>query len=375
MKKMKTDKLSNTPLITIVTVTYFSSSYIGTLAHSLSKQTFTDFRWLIIDNSEDYREFEKLFRIVGKFLDQRKYQIIRNVNNGYAGGNNLGLSIAVRDGFEYVWILNPDVELPECAVWNMMKNYQSLGADVLVCKIKDSLKRDKLQYDGFKFSYIPFDDYPQEVHAAKFLSGSSIFSRSRVLFDVGFDERFFLYFEDNKLKKDLEEKGYSILYTPFVSIYHKNKEKEFLNSPFEVYYFFRNALLFYGYICKNLHMLNHFFMSIFDFYNAKFRSRRILQALIMGIYDGVKGVYGKKDFQRCFFEFSEEERKAIKKQFIRIINGLKFKEDNPIERFEKEKVYLLNYPKDAKVFFRFLKDSFLILSKEISDSGGIYGKS
>lgn len=106
---------------------------------------------------------------------------MRNINNGYAGGNNLELSIVAEVGFKYVWILNPDVELSKQVISNVFRNYQSFKADVLVCKIKDFLKRTKLQ----------FNDYPREVHPVKFLSGSSIFPRIQVLLDVRFDESFF----------------------------------------------------------------------------------------------------------------------------------------------------------------------------------------
>ena len=54
-----------------------------------------------------------------------------------------------------------------------------------------------------------------------FVSGAFMFCRTHVLKEIGgFDERFFLYFEDADLSRRVQNHGYRTVYFPDVSVIH-----------------------------------------------------------------------------------------------------------------------------------------------------------
>ena len=356
-------KLSEKPTVAIVTVAYFSSTDIEKLAASLSRQTYKNFFWIIVDNSEDPQEFERLKTTVGRFVDSSKFLVICSKNVGYAGGNNLGIDVARDRGIEYVWILNPDVELPADALFGILKNYLYSGADVLTCKIKDSVEKDKLQYDGMRASYAPFEDYPQRIHPVQFLSGASVFSRLEVLNDVRFDERFFLYFEDDKFNLDLSRKGYLVLYTPFVYIYHRNKNKEFLTLPYEIYYFFRNAILFHGFVRKDFATTAAWIGKLAELREKNLHKKKNLRAAVLAVYDGVNGVEGRfgGDFSKP--RMTKKEVAECRDKF------LEYRKVSKKLALDFGKKYLLAVPKDSEIFQKYVEDS-LKLVKLLVNNGG-----
>ena len=59
-----------------------------------------------------------------------------------------------------------------------------------------------------------------------FVSGAFMFCRTTALKQVsGFDERFFLYFEDTDLSRKLKNKGYKIVYLPSAKMVHLHRRE------------------------------------------------------------------------------------------------------------------------------------------------------
>jgi hypothetical protein len=63
-----------------------------------------------------------------------------------------------------------------------------------------------------------------------FVSGAFMFCRTQVLREVGgFDERFFLYFEDADLSRQVQNHGYRTVFFPEVSVIHEWKRIAYKN--------------------------------------------------------------------------------------------------------------------------------------------------
>lgn len=77
----------------------------------------------------------------------------------------------------------------------------------------------EISYDENKL-YLIEKDF-QSIKFVDIVVGAAFFIR-KDLFDLlgGFDERFFMYFEESDLCKRVRDKGYKILYTPHISIIH-----------------------------------------------------------------------------------------------------------------------------------------------------------
>ena len=348
------------PKVAVVTVCYYSSGVIGKLAESLSRQSYGNFTWILIDHSESEEELEKLKNTVSRYLPPDKFCVIPRENRGFAAGVNSGASVSLSLGAEFAWFLNPDVELPSReTLFEMLKNFLYTGADLLTCEIRDSRNPELLQYDGLKCSFIPFKDPFRRLKRVAFLTGSAFFCRPELLKRVPMAEHYFLYFEDNRFKLDLEAAGYSLIYTPFVSIVHRGREV-FPENPVQYYYFVRNEILFRFHeteeFIKNGEKGARFFLEVLGYYLSNVRDRKVLRALTLAVHDGVGRVSGRRRNLDELLRFKGRgSRRELKERFM------------SLRRFSKRLAlkagleYLLTFPKDKEAFTLYLKDAHTLL--------------
>jgi GT2 family glycosyltransferase len=168
--------------------------------------------------------------------------IARGRNDGYGAGHNTVLDKAAGD---YHLILNPDVELPENALVQFIRNLtdhpevallaprgaNEVGEEehlakrypsVLILMLRalgsQTLKRlFAKRLAAYELQDLPFEGGFQDV---PLLSGCCMIARSDALRDVGgFNERFFMYFEDYDLCMRLGSKG-RVVRDPSVRIVH-----------------------------------------------------------------------------------------------------------------------------------------------------------
>lgn len=106
-------------------------------------------------------------------------------------------------------------------------------------------------YDGFDIGFCQVDEGQfEEIRELNNGCGASIIVRSEDFLRCGgFDERFFMYYEDTDLSYRLKKNGKKIVYCPssLVRHIHTGSSKEW--SPFFTYQVYRNKLLF---IYKNI---------------------------------------------------------------------------------------------------------------------------
>lgn len=221
------------------------------------KNTKTEFEIIVVENgTEDLKA-----KLKDKFP---KVKYIKSKQNlGYGGGNNLAAKNAKGD---YLFILNPDTLVLDNAVDNLLKfisNNKKTGIVSPLLVDKD-LKPFKTQSRkeltplrsvlSFSFLRKIFSrqsiyndptlekwDYksPLEVDAipgAAFLIPKKLFDKLH-----GFDESFFLYFEENDLSKRVKNLGYHLYIIPTSKVLHEvgqstkqidNKIKVFEKSRF-----------------------------------------------------------------------------------------------------------------------------------------------
>lgn len=59
----------------------------------------------------------------------------------------------------------------------------------------------------------------------------------------GFDEKYFLYYEDVDLNVRIKKAGYEIWYIPKAKMWHENAHSTGMGSPLQIYFSTRNRLL------------------------------------------------------------------------------------------------------------------------------------
>lgn len=165
-------------------------------------------------------------------------RILANQENvGFARGNNQGLRAS---SGKYVLFLNPDTEVGKGALAGLLRLAQEHPeASAFTCRVLNpdgSLQHScfhfpslKMAFYGF-FPIVPMDSvangrYPEgqfnRIFRPEHVLGACLMFRRDALVELGgWDERFFMYFEETDLCYRLKHAGQITLYTPEVSIIH-----------------------------------------------------------------------------------------------------------------------------------------------------------
>jgi GT2 family glycosyltransferase len=360
--RQKAKIIKSKPRIAIITVNYFSSEYIKNLAKSIIESDYPNIDFIVVDNSENEEEFNKLENILKEVFKEtttKQYYLLKNINNGYAGGNNLGIRYAIENlKSEYIWLLNPDTKIEKNTPLELLKTLEYTDVPVITCKIKN-YDDENVQYVGdnvFLGGAENLKDYG--LRYVKFLSGANIFMRSEVIEKVGYiNEDFFLYFEDNEFLIRLRKNGINPIYTPFTFIRHKvggttDKSNKY---PLWYYYEIRNRLLILDYAADNKYdFMDYLTITLDEIRKSYIESdHNKKQAILDGIFDFSKRI--KEKVNRGNFDKEEIENRLKEHE--------SYTEDVIID-YDIEKRYLklkLN-PEKIDLFDEFLE---LVKIKEI----------
>ena len=177
--------------LTIVFVSFFSKNIIEKPINQIPKEI----PIIVVENSKD-NELKNLL--------EKKYQnvkvIIPETNTGNGGGANLGMKQA---NSKYVLYLDVDVELDRTTLdklyfyANKLQDFSILGPSI----------------DGLTYKK---DDYSKQniyekVHSMNFITGCALFFNMKAINEIGlFDEKIFLYYEENDLYLRSFKKNFKI---------------------------------------------------------------------------------------------------------------------------------------------------------------------
>jgi hypothetical protein len=226
-----------TPRGTAVIVTYNSAVTIDDCLRSLAGTVDAGiFKVIVVDNASSDGTAD---------LIAKKYpwvELIRSsVNCGFAAGNNLALVHLVGD---YCFFLNPDTRVGAGCSKGLMEfldNHHDAGCVGPAVVSKDGKKTlSYFAFTGFMTSiwvalgiqkFLPLNRTgkrielrrkpPNKVVEVDRLLGAAMMIRNEILAKVkGFDERFFLYSEEEDFCRQIQNAGWKIYYTPWYFIIH-----------------------------------------------------------------------------------------------------------------------------------------------------------
>lgn len=181
-------------------------------------------------------------------------------NLGYAGGNNLGITYALRRHADAVWLLNPDTEVEPSTLSLMVETLSSRPmAGIIGCRVLDGRSPGDVIWsngeridweEGGATAHIDAGRPDREVpavtpHGTDYVTGACMLVRRDVFDQIGLlPERYFLYFEETDFNTRARQTGWELLIDPRARIRHYQRSYERLPSPRYVYYYVRNRLLF-----------------------------------------------------------------------------------------------------------------------------------
>lgn len=231
-----------------------------------------EFEVFVVDNGSYPEEVYMLEDLINS-LDPRNLKVclVKNKKNlGFAGGNNVGMKIAIKKLADYVLILNNDTYVKKDFLKNLI--------DVAVSDSKIGALTPKIYFaKGYEYHKVRYkkadlgrviwsaggdidwsnvyasnhgvDEVDKgqfdQLQETDFATGACVLYKKEALLSSGFfDERFFLYLEDTDLSLRIKKNGFKILYVPNAVIWHKVAQSSYIGSNLNDYYITRNRLLF-----------------------------------------------------------------------------------------------------------------------------------
>lgn len=204
-------------------------------------------------------------------LTSSRVKIIKNQENlGFAGGNNVGIHDALASNADWVFLLNQDTEIARKALVRLIEAAKKTPkAGILAPKIyfaegyefhQDRYRKEErgkvfwyagglMDWQNVISQHRGVDEVDRgqydQVEATDFISGCAMLIKREVLEKIrGFDEKYFLYYEDADFCQRAKEAGFKLFFVPQAKVWHKNLGTGISGQPLQDYYLTRNRLLF-----------------------------------------------------------------------------------------------------------------------------------
>ncbi len=223
----------------VISIVTYNSKHIFDVLDNLEKEIGNEpnIRVAVFDNNSS-NEFRNQLKQYSDFAKITFY----HENNGFGFGHNYNLLNADE---KYFLIFNPDIIVTKENLYNMvtvMENDESIA--LLVPKVLNEdgsiqhLMRKRVTVFDYALRFIPFDfvkklfakrlatyecrDIPQDrLVDINMGSGCFMLIRGDIYKEInGFDERYFMYFEDTDLCLMLKKRNRRVVYTPFSFVVH-----------------------------------------------------------------------------------------------------------------------------------------------------------
>lgn len=189
-------------------------------------------------------------------------------NLGFTGGNNIGISYAMKRGADYIWLLNNDTVVDPGAL-SLVDAFSDPAVGVAGSKIyfapgheyhKDRYKKNELgrvfwyaggliDWENIYASHRGVDEVDRGqydvAYDTMFVTGCSMMIRRSVIEKIGFlDSKYYLYLEDLDFCLRAAGAGFRLRYFPGSVVWHVNAGSSGgAGSPIHDYYITRNRLL------------------------------------------------------------------------------------------------------------------------------------
>ena len=216
--------------VAIITITYNSSNVIIPFLKCLSESSFKDFKLFIIDNNSVDDTVELIYKI--KKID---FQIIENKKNiGVAAANNMGIKLALEQGYQKVLLSNNDIVFDKNIIADLVNFSENQSSSISSLKIMYEHEKDKIWYCGGFFNFtkglvpehlgIGQPDLGQYNHLkhSDYAPTCFVLFDSKVFSEIGFmDEAYFVYFDDTDFLQSKKKGTHKLLINQKIKIFHK----------------------------------------------------------------------------------------------------------------------------------------------------------
>lgn len=269
MKQLQTYELTdhkakalNTPRVSIIILNYNGMRFVDKCLVSVLNSNYPDFEIVFVDNASSDGSIEYVKEKFGSNPNLRL--VINDKNYGFALGNNIGVRHA---SGKYIVFLNIDTIVDSSwltELVSVMDTNPSVGVAQCKLLLMDNPKLiDSAGHyiDWFGIAFVrghreEDQDQYDRIHDVFGATGAALIVRRDIFEKLGgFDEDFFMLFEEDDLCWRTWLKGYKVLYIPKAVVLHKSGAIRSRESNYRNLYFSRRnriVSLLKNYSAKNL---------------------------------------------------------------------------------------------------------------------------
>ncbi|MEO8209853.1 MAG: glycosyltransferase family 2 protein [bacterium] len=244
-------------MISIIIINYFQKELTKQCVQSI-KQNLRSYpvEIIVINNSptEDLVELQTKFENV---------TIIPNENRGYSQANNLGASLS---SGEYLFFLNADTIIKSDFLETFLKEFsdKKFGAaglklyntdetfqlsfwkeNTFLNEITNKNEEKKFRKRDINFISKKEKEFTDTTEV-DWVTGAAMVIRKKEFKEAGgFDENYFLYYEDADICKTFKKKGYKNFFFPGSNIVHYKGENVNRKNRNDSYYYSKKSQLYY----------------------------------------------------------------------------------------------------------------------------------
>jgi len=279
-------------MVSIIIINYHQQDLLFKCVDSIYKTIKSyPFETIIIDNSTD----EDINHLCNKY---NNLKIIENRNEGFSQANNIG---AGQSNGEYLLFLNADTIVKNDFLKNLIEIFddKNIGAIGLKLYNEDGTFQLSFWKENTFFNEIQnkknekafkqrnlniigrFESEYQNVSKVDWITGAAMLVRKEIFNKIGgFDEDYFLFYEDADICKWLKMEGYKIIFYPFSKIIHlkgENINEQFIKTTYlyskqsQLIYYKKHNNFFNRVLLTTYLMMKFLFLSLFTLKKINFR--------------------------------------------------------------------------------------------------------
>lgn len=239
-------------LVSIITVNYNHSEVTDEFLDAFYKTNqYPNYEIIVVDNASKINPVPVW---KAKYPNVQFYR--SEINLGFAGGNNLGISKARGDLF---FLVNNDTEFTGGLVQSLVDSFEAYPKTGMISpKIRYFQEPDKLQYAGYtEMNYFTARNhcvgqfekdngqYDHLTGITGFGHGAAMMVSKEAIDKAGLMfENYFLYYEEMDWGARIKKAGFEIRLNMQALIYHKESVSVGQQSPLKEFFMNRNRILF-----------------------------------------------------------------------------------------------------------------------------------
>lgn len=239
--------MPNEPAVWILVLNYCSLEDTLACVSAIRQIDYPRLKLLVIDNASPDGSGAELARTIP---GDEMLRLDHNI--GYAGGNDVGLRIALQQDADYVFVVNPDVLLPADSVARYVSIMQAepsisalnpiqFSADEIT--MDEFFRREMFDYNGYETPSLPLN--PDQQWDVKSLFGATLFLSRHTIEKVGgFDPLYFAYWEEMDLCRRIKYHGGRLVVTSAAPVVHLRSYKARGHDAFRAYLRLKGMFLY-----------------------------------------------------------------------------------------------------------------------------------